>query len=714
MKIQKLKLCNFSSYEGENQFEFMTGKKKTVVLIGGQNGAGKTSLFTAIKVALYGPLAFGYTGMNAYYVKRIKDLINKKAFQNDVLHSYVSIVVAVKRERDICYYEVTRRWYTDENKIAEEYSITENGRLLDETERNYFENYLYDTLPPKLFEFFLFDGEEVGNIFATEGYHNYVREALLTLCGMDMFSTIKRFCGSFVDKKASDESKQLTDAYKKAQKKIDKLQLQIQKDQDRQAQCTSDIESLQSEIEAIQSKFEKIGGISDAQLRKLRAKELEKDKKRTEISAEIKSFMENEMPFYIVRDMMKPMEKQLEREEKLAIYEYVSNIVTQDFLGDFLETHCDDPVTLSEELYQAILQKLGPDSGSVEQEAILDLSRDEVSRIDHIMDQVRKIEPVVFIERIRIKNRYTDDILAIHQKLRETLTEEDARKYKMKKETAEAKVQGLHAEMETLTVRIAAMEEDLKRTQEESAGIYQQIMESAQNQHIYELSSGISNVMQKLIEQKTDSIRHRLAEYTLHNLNEIYRKDNLISRIEIEDNFKFHLYQAQDFTLQELQSLLSNVGSKEFLELIGVESVEQLQTHFQVYDASEMVDALKAAYSFDGVFHLYQRIDLGRLSKGERQIFILALYWAMIQISEKEIPFIIDTPYARIDANHREEISRKFFPNISGQVIILSTDEEITEEYYRILKKHIAKEYLLSNQQDDNRTTIENRYFFEV
>jgi DNA sulfur modification protein DndD len=86
----------------------------------------------------------------------------------------------------------------------------------------------------------------------------------------------------------------------------------------------------------------------------------------------------------------------------------------------------------------------------------------------------------------------------------------------------------------------------------------------------------------------------------------------------------------------------------------------------------------------------------------------------MIQISEKEIPFIIDTPYARIDANHREEISRKFFPNISGQVIILSTDEEITEEYYRILKKYIAKEYLLSNHQDDNRTTIENRYFFEV
>ena len=86
----------------------------------------------------------------------------------------------------------------------------------------------------------------------------------------------------------------------------------------------------------------------------------------------------------------------------------------------------------------------------------------------------------------------------------------------------------------------------------------------------------------------------------------------------------------------------------------------------------------------------------------------------MVQISEKEIPFVIDTPYARIDANHRAEISRKFFPQISSQVIILSTDEEITEEYYRILKPYIAKEYLLSNSQGGNRTTVENRYFFEV
>lgn len=111
---------------------------------------------------------------------------------------------------------------------------------------------------------------------------------------------------------------------------------------------------------------------------------------------------------------------------------------------------------------------------------------------------------------------------------------------------------------------------------------------------------------------------------------------------------------------------------------------------------------------------LYKKIDLNRLSKGERQIFILALYWAIIEISGQDIPFIIDTPYARIDANHRKEISEKFFPNISKQVIILSTDEEINCEYYNILKPYVGKEFLLVNDENQNKTSVKEHYFYGV
>lgn len=54
MKINKISLYNFNSYEGHNEFDFESrDKSKNIVLIGGKNGAGKTSLFTAIKIALY-------------------------------------------------------------------------------------------------------------------------------------------------------------------------------------------------------------------------------------------------------------------------------------------------------------------------------------------------------------------------------------------------------------------------------------------------------------------------------------------------------------------------------------------------------------------------------------------------------------------------------------------------------------------------------------
>ena len=109
---------------------------------------------------------------------------------------------------------------------------------------------------------------------------------------------------------------------------------------------------------------------------------------------------------------------------------------------------------------------------------------------------------------------------------------------------------------------------------------------------------------------------------------------------------------------------------------------------------------------------LYKKIEFNQLSKGEKQIFILSLYWAIIKISGNDIPFIIDTPYARIDTEHREQISKEFFPTVSNQVIIFSTDEEITEHYYSILKPFISKEYLLQYDEANSKTTVSNNYFF--
>ena len=160
-------------------------------------------------------------------------------------------------------------------------------------------------------------------------------------------------------------------------------------------------------------------------------------------------------------------------------------------------------------------------------------------------------------------------------------------------------------------------------------------------------------------------------------------------------------------------TLYKNLGNAEFTNLIGTKGESKLIKLLDIASINDLKNMTEVKIGQKPLL-LYKKIELDRLSKGERQIFILALYWAIIEISGQNIPFVIDTPYARIDANHRREISEKFFPNISNQVIILSTDEEINEEYYKIVKPYVSKEYLLINDEKENRTTITNNYFFEV
>ena len=101
------------------------------------------------------------------------------------------------------------------------------------------------------------------------------------------------------------------------------------------------------------------------------------------------------------------------------------------------------------------------------------------------------------------------------------------------------------------------------------------------------------------------------------------------------------------------------------------------------------------------------------MSKGEKQVFIMSLYWAMMKLCNKEIPFIIDTPFARIDTEHRAHITEFFFKELSGQVFIFSTNEEITKEHVEVIGNDLQATFLIENV-DNKKTSIEaNKYFGE-
>ena len=55
MKIKKIVLSNVGPYSGVNEFDISCeDKSKNIVLVGGKNGAGKTTFFTSLRTCLYG------------------------------------------------------------------------------------------------------------------------------------------------------------------------------------------------------------------------------------------------------------------------------------------------------------------------------------------------------------------------------------------------------------------------------------------------------------------------------------------------------------------------------------------------------------------------------------------------------------------------------------------------------------------------------------
>lgn len=711
MKINKIKLYNFNSYEGENEFDFVNqDQSKNIVLIGGKNGAGKTSLFTAIKIALYGPLAFGYVGANSHYIAKIKDCINSKAFQKDEVESEVQLTLSLMVERELKNYVVTRRWRFVNQKLEEKYSVEEEGRFLEQQELSYFQNYLQGLIPPYLFEFFLFDGEEVGNIFSTSSYNSYIKNAIYTLCGIDIFEIIRKFTCSYSSKPSGEVDKERYSQYEQLKllaEQLDDKKTSLGKRLEEEKQK---YEQLEVELFDLETAYKNAGGITQEEREKLAREFEEAEKLKTEASIKIKMFVEGLMPFFIVGEYANKITKQFSIQEKKETYEYFEKNIMDSALTETIHNNVSIGDEALETLFDEILKYLKP-SDETDFKFIHDLSKEEISRINIMIDNLKAFDKEEMIEIINQRKHYSERTMEINKILRSAMSDEDANRYVTKENLLLRKKDDCHRMIKDLQEERTSIEEEFVVVEQQRNKALQELKENAQNKHVYELSSGITSIMDSVLKKKAISIRENLGELISNNLRHMYRKNNLITQIEIDENFGFHLYQNAVYTHSELAYLYRNLGVDNFADEVGNAGIEMLKKRFNIISINELQKAFNASDS-EATIDLFKKIDISRLSKGERQIFILALYWAIIELSGQDIPFVIDTPYARIDANHRKEISEKFFPNISKQVIILSTDEEIDEEYYEILKPHIAREYLLVNDESQNRTSIEQHYFF--
>ena len=103
-----------------------------------------------------------------------------------------------------------------------------------------------------------------------------------------------------------------------------------------------------------------------------------------------------------------------------------------------------------------------------------------------------------------------------------------------------------------------------------------------------------------------------------------------------------------------------------------------------------------------------------QLSAGEKQIYSIAMLWALAKVSGRPLPVIVDTPLARLDSDHRRLLIEEYFPTASHQVLILSTDTEVDQSYFSHLRRSISHAYHLEFDSVENTTMITDGYFWKT
>lgn len=105
-------------------------------------------------------------------------------------------------------------------------------------------------------------------------------------------------------------------------------------------------------------------------------------------------------------------------------------------------------------------------------------------------------------------------------------------------------------------------------------------------------------------------------------------------------------------------------------------------------------------------------ISLNQLNAASKQIFIQVLLKVLRNLGDYNPPVMIDTVMGALDNESRDALMEEYFPQLAEQTILLCTTSEIrTDSDYIKLEPFISKTYTLHRNVEEQNTTIDEGYF---
>ena len=695
MKINNIILHNFGSYEGTTEFDTRPCNGRNIVLIGGKNGAGKTTLFTAMRLCLYGYKSMGYKNPNSFYNRAVVKLVNNTAKITKPATAFVTMCVELNNGQGMDSFLLTRKWELNESLI-ETFSVLKNGADLSEDEIADFEKYVVSLIPPELFNLYFFDGEKIADFFMDEGSNTRIKDAFLTLCGYDTFDIMRKNfkrirAGIPTSAPALDEYIVAKDALASAKSLYHDLT-------DRLKACVDAIADCEATLDAEEKEYHQKGGITEEEWNQKLYTLKEEEKKRETYNALLKKWANDVIPFIMLRKQILALKAQIENENQALKYTYFCEVLNSPAVQALVK----DKLA---EINSAAFADFG-----TEKEPILNLSFDQNSLILAQINTILSFEQDK-VEKCKKAIKRSLNLTAKIRKEIESSSITSVQEYMKRRAQLFEEKSALLVQRVELEQQLVAQKEALTLAEQQLGKVQTRLEEELKKASINDISARAIVMLDKLQEilyrRQIDKVENCFRK----EIRTLMRKTHFIDDIYIDDNFNTHIYRTEKVSIEKIRKALKTNTEEQLLAFWGAKA---MQTLYKKANSNAYNDMCKYFESVDiKSLSLQIEIDKASLSNGEKQIFIMALYYSLVSLCNHELPFVIDTPFARIDTEHRHNISKHFFSELKGQVFILSTNEEINSSHVQILKDKIAATYMLENS-DNKRTVVVKNSYFEV
>lgn len=701
MKINSIILENFGSYEGRTEFNTREEYGKNIILIGGKNGAGKTTLFTAMRLCLYGFMSMGYKSANAYYSRAIAKLINNSVKMTKPATASVVMSISISNGHEMDEYVLDRSWTLDET-VREEYHVQKNGIPLDNNEIADFDKFLFSIIPPELFNLYFFDGEKIADFFLEEGGNARIKGAFLTLCGYDTFDIMsknfKRISSANSGTSANALNEYLTAKTRKqeATDAFNKVNSELE-------DCLTTITNCEAELKELEQNYSNGGGITKEEWDNYLSEIKSEEKKREVNNAWLKRVANDYLPFLIIRDQIKSVEEQLLQENNNRKYTDFCEVLESPLVKEAMHRFGGSSAI-------AEIKSLAYSGYGNKSQHILDLSFESGVAV---LASIKDILDFDGGKIIRAKKGIKASI-AKSAKIRKILDEctiDSVQVYMQRKNVLlQTKTQLLTKQIELTAV---LQEKEIAKLEAESAleKTLAELKDELKKESITDISSRAILMLDKLQNVLYHKQIQKIEEFFRREINLLMRKTRFIDDIRIDDSFNIHIFRHEKFNARQLLNIITTNQEALIDNFAASEAYKQLQKISGCLDVYDVINYLNKHQDVE--LSLPVEIEKTSLSNGEKQIFIMALYHSLVQLCNHEVPFVIDTPFARIDTEHRENISKHFFSKLNGQVFILSTNEEINTKHVGIMKDKIAVTYMLENTDNTKTTVVQDAYFEE-